>query len=305
MGHVQAKSRGVRTLVGLQGRRSPVVQKVKGLLEAGRIGEVLSVNVTASSTNFGAQDWQELGYLNDSKTGGNMASIHFSHCKKPPSLSHSSGVRFRRLTYRMPDFDAVNQAVGQLESFSSILATKRPTVDLRDKPLSYKPGPNDPPVKIVDTIPRDIHDQILIQGRLTSGALLSYHLRGGPEVPGTPGTVWSIYGSTGEIRVTTPSATIHIGGPGQTLQVHDHKSGEVETLDAEDEVEEKYPVTARNVAKLYESFAEEGKEHEYADWDEAVVRHRLLDELYRREKEGSGLLPAQYLSDNYGNSLEL
>lgn len=301
----------MRTLVGLQGRRTPILHKVKELLEAGRIGEVLSVNVTGSSYNFGGEDWEELAYVNDSKTGGNMATIHFSHCKKKPpssSFSRSPSVRLRRLTFRGPDLDVVNQAVGQLESFSSILATKRPTVDLRDKPLSYKPGPNDPPVKIVRTIPRDIHDQILIQGRLTSGALLSYHLRGGPEVPGTPGTVWSIYGSTGEIRVTTSGGVIHIGGPGHTLQVHDHKSGEVETLSAEagDEWDQKeYPWPARNVARLYEAFAEEGREHEYADWDEAIVRHRVIDELYRREKEGSGLSPAQYTSDNYGNSLEL
>ncbi|OJD37152.1 oxidoreductase [Diplodia corticola] len=279
-----ARARGVRTLVGLQGRRAPVGLKVKELVDGGRIGEVLSVHVAGSAWNFGAEDWKEVKYLNEKETGGNMVTIHFSHY-----------------------FDTVTQAVGQLSSFSSILAIKRPTIHLRDKPLAYKPGPSDPPVEIVETITRETADQVLIQGRLASGALISYHLRGGQEVPGTPGSVWSIYGSTGEIRVTTASGSIHIGGPGQTLQVHDHKTGEVETvsIDVGDGFDQdEYPWPSRNIARLYEAFAE-GREHEYADWDEAIVRHRLIDELYWREKKGSGLLPAQYVSDTYGNSLEL
>lgn len=299
-----AKSRGVRTLVGLQGRRTPVALKVKELLDAGRVGDVLSVDVTASGYNFGAEDMVDLGFLNDRKTGGNMVTIHFSHCKGHFSARDVSSPD----AYFCPDFDTVNQAVGQLSSFSSILATKRPTVNLRDKGLAYKPGPSDPPAKIVETISRDTADQILIQGNLASGALLSYHLRGGQEFPGTPGSVWSIYGSTGEIRVTTPSPHLHIGGPGQTLQVHDHKTGEVESLSTEagDEWDQKeYPWPARNVARLYESLAEEGRESEYADWEEAVVRHRLVDELYWREKKGNGHIPAQYISDTYGESLEL
>ncbi|KAL0255001.1 transcription regulator gal80 [Diplodia seriata] len=280
-----ARARGVRTLIGLQGRRAPIALKVKELLDAGRVGEVLSVDVTGAAYNFGAEDWEGVKYLNDSKTGGNMVTIHFSHY-----------------------FDTVTQAVGQLSSFSSILATKRPTVNLRDKPLSYKPGPSDPPAKVTETITRDTADQVLIQGRLASGALISYHLRGGQEVPGSPASVWTIYGSTGEIRVTTGSGSIHIGEPGQKLQVHNQKTGEVETISfaAEDEWDQKeYPWPSRNIARLYEAFAEEGREHEYADWDEAIVRHRLIDELYWRQKKGSGLLPAQYVSDTYGNSLEL
>lgn len=205
-------------------------------------------------------------------------------------------------------FDGVTQALGQLSEFSSILAIKRPTVNLRDKLSSYKPGPGDPPAKIVGTVERDTADQILIQGRLSSGALLSYHLRGGPEIPGTSPGVWSIYGSTGEIRVNAASNFLHIGGPGQTIQVHDQKTKEVETISLEpgDEWDQKeLPWPGRNVARLYEAFAEEGREHEYADWEEAVVRHRLVDELFRRHEKGSGLLPAQYVSDTYGESLEL
>ena len=79
-----AKSRGIRTLVGLQGRRTPVLQKVKEVIDSGRIGEVLSVNVTGTAYNFGADDWVNLAYVNDKKVGGNMVTIHFSHCMTVP-----------------------------------------------------------------------------------------------------------------------------------------------------------------------------------------------------------------------------
>lgn len=83
-----ARARGVRTLIGLQGRKAPIALKVKELLDAGRIGEVLSVDVTGSAYNFGAEDWEGVKYLNDRKTGGNMVTVHFSHCRRDPSPFH-------------------------------------------------------------------------------------------------------------------------------------------------------------------------------------------------------------------------
>ncbi|EKG21149.1 Oxidoreductase [Macrophomina phaseolina MS6] len=85
-----AKSRGIRTLVGLQGRQSPILSKIKGLLDSGRIGDVLSVSVVVAAHNFGAEDLAELAYLQDEKTGGNMVTIHFSHCKGKTSLQNKN-----------------------------------------------------------------------------------------------------------------------------------------------------------------------------------------------------------------------
>ena len=40
-----AKKKGSRTIVGLQGRMSPVILKIKSLVEQGKIGKVLSSSV--------------------------------------------------------------------------------------------------------------------------------------------------------------------------------------------------------------------------------------------------------------------
>lgn len=76
-----AKKHGSKTMVGLQARRSPEVNKIKQILEAGTIGKVLSSSVTASAGNFGATEMQAMEYFNDPKVGGNIFSIHFGHSK--------------------------------------------------------------------------------------------------------------------------------------------------------------------------------------------------------------------------------
>lgn len=47
---------------------------------------------------------------------------------------------------------------------------------------------------------------------------------------------------------------------------------------------------AQNVARLYEAFAEgkrdSGDEGYYPDWEEAVKRHKLIDEMYKRHDAG-------------------
>ncbi|KAI9023180.1 hypothetical protein DFJ74DRAFT_668054 [Hyaloraphidium curvatum] len=260
-----AKARGIKTLVGLQGRVAPIPRKVNELLEQGRIGKVLSTSVLAAAYNFGAVDMESIAYLSDKETGGNMVSIHFSH-----------------------GFDAINQTVGQLDTFSSILAITRPETLLRSTPLTA--GPDAP---IVGSVPRTTHDQVLIQGHLVSGALLSYHLRGGQPFPGFPGLLWTVYGESGEIRVTTNGSNLHIGAEGDAVAVHNHKTGKVEAVEVAKDQWDDLPFPARNVARLYEAFAAE-RTADYADWDASVTRHKLVEELYKRQEEGKQETRAVY-----------
>jgi len=80
-----AHAKGTKTMVGLQARRSPVVNKVKELVENGVIGKVLSSTVVSSAGNFGAKEPRSLRYFNEKGVGGNMVSIHFGH-RKPRHL---------------------------------------------------------------------------------------------------------------------------------------------------------------------------------------------------------------------------
>jgi predicted dehydrogenase len=266
-----AREKGIRTVIGLQGRATATCHTIRNLLDEGRIGKPLSVTVTASGYNFGAADLESLAYLSDISTGGNLVTIHFSHM-----------------------LDTINQAVGQLKSSNIILETMRPKTLLRNKPHTYKPTkPDDEPVKIVGEVTRTSHDQIVLQGILKNGAVFSYHLRGGMPFPGTPGIQWRVYGETGEIRMTAPSASISFGGPDHKIEVHDHASDSVEevVIPKDKFDEEELSLAARAPARVYEAFAESLKKDDagpsnlFGTWDDAVERHRLIDRWYEKAKE--------------------
>lgn len=78
-----ARERGVRTIVGLQGRLEPLVDTIRGIVDSGNIGEVLSSSVVAAASQVSSQEVPALRYFLDSKTGGTITSIHFAHCKSP------------------------------------------------------------------------------------------------------------------------------------------------------------------------------------------------------------------------------
>jgi predicted dehydrogenase len=77
-----AREKNMRTLVGVQGCFTPLVQRLKGLLEEGRIGKVLSVEVRAAG---GTNDREilptSLEYFTKRAVGGNIFTIRFGHCK--------------------------------------------------------------------------------------------------------------------------------------------------------------------------------------------------------------------------------
>jgi predicted dehydrogenase len=74
-----AKQSGGRTIVGLQGRASPIAKKIKQIIEEGRIGKVLSSTLYGATVNGGAEESKMAAYLTDRKVGGNMLTIHFGH----------------------------------------------------------------------------------------------------------------------------------------------------------------------------------------------------------------------------------
>jgi len=78
-----AKDKGVKTMVGLQGRVSPVYLKAKDLIQSGKIGKVLSSSMTLSGgTNSRDSTGEGLAYFFDKSVGGNIISIFLGHSKK-------------------------------------------------------------------------------------------------------------------------------------------------------------------------------------------------------------------------------
>lgn len=77
-----AKKNNVQAFVGVQGRASPVVQKLKELIASNKIGRVISSSVVACSLNRAVDVWPEnlKSYL-DIESPGNEFTIVFGHCK--------------------------------------------------------------------------------------------------------------------------------------------------------------------------------------------------------------------------------
>ena len=83
-----ANKSGSRTVVGVQGRVAPVTLKLRELLEAGRIGRVLSSEVRASGGTISRDELPStLAYFAHREVGGNVYTIGFAHCPSPPPLS--------------------------------------------------------------------------------------------------------------------------------------------------------------------------------------------------------------------------
>jgi len=70
---------GGKVIVGLQGRQSPTVRKVKELIDEGRIGRVLSSTVVGAAGNGGGEEGSSVAYFTDKSVGGNMFTIQFGH----------------------------------------------------------------------------------------------------------------------------------------------------------------------------------------------------------------------------------
>lgn len=123
-------------------------------------------------------------------------------------------------------------------------------------------------------------DQIVFHGKTSNGSLLSFYMRGGQPFPSTPAIDWRIHGETGEIRIISPTPFLPIGHPETKIEVHDHKTGELEVVKPKKHELERLPLPARNIGRLYELFAR-GEEQGH-DFEHAAGKHRLIAELYRR-----------------------
>ena len=245
-----AKEKGARTMIGLQGQLTPIMLKLKSLIEEDRIGKVLSSSVLAFGGTTARDSLTEgLKYFTQKEVGGNVVTIGFGH---------------------MIDF--VELVLGELSSFNSQLSIQRPQVPIKDENGRVK--------QVVTT---DVADHIMLQGTLTSGAPLSITFRRGPPFTNDPSLTWLIHGEKGEIKVTSAAAAMQAGDGGREIVVHDFENDQVEAVQWNIPFQD-LPPRARNVAALYEAFADGGTK-KYPDFEHAVLRHVQIDEIFRSSEE--------------------
>ncbi|KAK5702849.1 hypothetical protein LTR97_003795 [Elasticomyces elasticus] len=256
-----AQKKGVRTMVGLQGRVSPAVLKVKELLAAGTIGKVLSSEVKAASV-FGNRDSisEGLAYFLDKKVGGSPVTIAVGHL-----------------------IDSIHSLLGEYKSFHAHAQNQRPTWTVNSDNGSTRQTTSDVP------------DLVSLQGTLdgsssftADNASLLFSFRTGPAFPGTSPLVWTINGERGEIRVTSSAGAYpqsEIDDPsGITIEAHNHASDEVKKIEWTwgKEWQAGLFYRGRNLGTLYDLFAEGDeamKKAKVVDFDGAVARHQEIDGL--------------------------
>lgn len=137
-----ARESKVHAVVGLQSRAMPEVNFIRDLLRDGYVGEVLSASLIGSGIIGGATIPEQFAYTLNPGNGAGMINVAFAHA-----------------------IDSVGYVLGS--SLSEVMAT----LDTRRKM-----------VQVVETgamVAMETPDQIVISGKMTSGAVVSAHFRGG------------------------------------------------------------------------------------------------------------------------------
>jgi predicted dehydrogenase len=153
-----AAEQGVHTVVGLQARQAPAIERVRELLSEGYVGEVLSTTMVGLSV-LGDVVGRPNAYMLDNANGANLLTIAVGH-----------------------SLDLLNDVLGEFADLSAVSGLRRPLITIEETG---------------EQIVKTAADQIAVIGTLTSGATAAVHVReavaGGTgflwEINGTDGTL--------------------------------------------------------------------------------------------------------------------
>jgi len=153
-----AAEKGLRTVVGLQGRRAPAIEFVRALVVDGYVGDVLSTTMVGLSIP-GDVVVAANAYMLEGANGANLLTIAVGH-----------------------SLDTLHHVLGEFADLSAVSALRRPGIRIDGTG---------------EQVAKTAADQIAVIGSLTSGATASVHVReavaGGAgflwEINGTDGTL--------------------------------------------------------------------------------------------------------------------
>lgn len=236
-----AQQKGVVAVIGTQARTAAGVNQVRDLIQDGYVGRVLSTTLIGSAGGWTGQTTANNYYLYDARSGASMYSIVVGHT-------------LDAMRYMLGDFGALNA------TFASNFET----------------------VQLVDTgevRAKTVHDQVIIQGRMLSGAAVAIHYRGGMS-RGT-NLLWEINGTEGDIRLTADIGYPQIAD----LSVFGARGDEREmrplALPHPPGARDSMSVAARNVAGIYELLAQDIRtgSRTAPSFADGVSLHELLARL--------------------------
>ena len=236
-----ARGKPLSTSVGLQARFSPLIRYVRDLIAEGHIGEVLSSTLIGNGLTWGGVVSPANVYTLDRRNGATLVTVTLIHA-----------------------IEGLCYALGEITELQALTAQRRPHSTLAGTG---------------EFLPMDADDQVVVAGRLQTGAILTVHFRGGEE--GT-GLMWEINGTKGDLKITG-----NLGYP-QMVDLELFRAagpyGEFKKIEVPSSyrtVSSDLPGPAVNIAELYAQFAEDmrnGTPH-CLGFDHAVTRHELIDAI--------------------------
>ncbi|OSS48684.1 hypothetical protein B5807_06780 [Epicoccum nigrum] len=253
-----AREKGVRTMIGLQARQNPAILKAKEIVESGKLGKILTTTMFGHGMIFGPRmpDWFLYGL--PIEAGANLLTIPFGHA-----------------------VDALCYVLGEIKDISATLANLRPEIEVLGKDGKVK---------------KTAHDHVSVTGQLANGggvvnvtyaAALS---RSGRDFH------WEIIGTEGTLVLEGPKMGGHVQmfQPKVKLAVFDPEAfmygGASDGKQELEEVEvEQAPDVAFNVGKAWDAWAGVGldKGHSVTTFEDALLRHRMIDAIYRSAEKGT------------------
>ncbi|MFP2961054.1 Gfo/Idh/MocA family protein [Myxococcus sp. 1LA] len=238
----RAEAAKVRTVIGLQRRLSPGVRYLRDLLAEGYVGTLRSVTLHAAIPMMGARRKAREAYTADVENGANTFSIFAAHY-----------------------LDTLFSAVGPLRDVAGIVARQFNETTLVDTD---------------EVIPVTAPDQVLIDGTLESGAVVSAHFESGKRSGG--GIFFHFTGTEGDLLL---SENLQLSG---TQQEEDS----FEPLPAPSHYawlpRGELGPDAHDVGHVYAAYARDVAEGTRLapDFSEAMKLHRLLDVIARASATG-------------------
>ncbi|KAF9567150.1 NAD-binding Rossmann fold oxidoreductase [Agrocybe pediades] len=245
-----ARKQGVRSIIGLQGRHSVAVTKVKELIASGAIGAVKSTNVLAHlgrDTLYWppiVSEAKNAEYVHEKKNGASRLRIPIAH-------------QLDQLTFLLGDFISVSATDALFYPVGTV-------VDADGKPTGR-------------TVQTDVPEHYSITGFLKSGILVNAFWRGGyaaGEGTGRRQYIWEIDGEEGTIRLESNASLAAFPA---LVEPDLYLNGKKVDLATQGNAVE-------SISVAWMEFAN-GK-GDYATIEDAVKHSELLDAIDRSAREG-------------------
>lgn len=244
-----AAKRGVRHMVGLQGRGSPAINYVRDLIAGGHIGRVLSASMLINAANWGKT--LDRAYQADARNGANLLTVTAAH-----------------------NLDTLSYCLGEFRELSAFAVSQRTHVPLEGTG---------------EIIPFNVPDQIALSGIAGNGTVVSFQARGGMwrgntflfEIHGEDGDL--ILSAPG--RASSQRQELKLEGAQGTKA----PLAEMEIPARYRWVPATTPIDSPyNVAQMYANLGKaiRGGTPVRPGFDDAVIRLRLLDAIRKASDSG-------------------